>query len=136
VALANLVAKSLLRTRYVTVEIDYSRRILILHRSSLAFRRLEEIDQTIAELRRAVSDTSRATCGVLIDMRDAPTRVQPSFDQGFQRYRDETERGFARIAVLVQTTLGKLRSDRLAETCRMPMEIFQSVDEALEWLKQ
>jgi len=38
------------------------------------------------------------------------------------------------LAVLVESTLGKVRSDRLKETSKAEVRIFLSFDEALGWL--
>jgi hypothetical protein len=134
VAQPSLVSRRLLQSDFVEVEVDYARRIVVLRRSSNAFRNSAEVDQTIAELAKAVPDRVRAGHQILIDMRGAPVRANPELDTAFERYRAETERGFERVAVLVESTLGKIRSDRLKQTAKAEVGIFLSLDEALSWL--
>ena len=67
-------------------------------------------------------------------MRDAPMRTSPELDGAFQRFRNETERGFERVAVVAQSALGRIRSDRLKETSKVEVEVFRSIDDAVVWL--
>ena len=113
---------------------DYARRIVILRRSANAFRNSAEVDRTIVDLASAVSDRVRSGASILLDMRDAPVRTNPELDTAFERYRAETERGFERVAVVVESTLGKIRSDRLKQTSQADVGIFLSLDEGLSWL--
>jgi hypothetical protein len=132
----SLVTRRLLRNDFVEVEVDYARRIVVLRRSANVFRNSAEVDQTIAELAKAVPDRVRAGHQILLDMRGAPVRANPELDTAFERYRAETERGFGRVAVVVESTLGKIRSDRLKATSKAEVGIFLSLDEALSWLME
>jgi hypothetical protein len=134
VPLPSLTTRQLLRTEFVEVEVDYVRRIVILRRSANAFRHPAEVDRTIVDLTNAVPDRMRSGAGILLDMRDAPVRANPELETAFERYRSETERGFARVAVVVESTLGKIRSDRLKQTSRAEVGIFLSLDEGITWL--
>jgi hypothetical protein len=130
----NLNSRRVLRNDFVEVEVDYSRRIVVLQRSAVPFRQPEDIDRTIVELAQAVPDHLRSGSRILIDMRQAPTRPKPELDTAFQRYRTETERGFERVAVVVESTLGKVRSDRLKSTTETEVQIFQALEAARSWL--
>lgn len=135
-AATNLAKRPVLRNEFIEVEVDYSRRIVFLRRSASPFRHPEAIDRTIAELAQALPDRVRARSGILLDMRQGPTRPKPELDTAFQRYRSETERGFDRVAVVVESALGKVRSDRLKATSEVEVQIFQSPDDAESWLME
>jgi hypothetical protein len=134
VPLPSLTTRQLLRNEFVEVEVDYVRRIVLLRRSANPFRHPTEFDRTIVDLTNAVPDRVRSGAGILLDMRDAPVRANPELETAFERYRSETERGFARVAVVVESTLGKIRSDRLKQTARAEVEIFLSLDDGIAWL--
>jgi hypothetical protein len=129
-----LITRRLLGNEFVEAEVDARRKIVVLRRSASAFRQLADIEQTIADLAGALPERMRAGFSILIDMRDAPMRASPELDGAFQRYRNETERGFERVAVVVQSALGKIRSDRLKETSNVQVEVFLSIEDALVWL--
>jgi hypothetical protein len=132
----NLVNRRVLKNDFIEVEIDYSRRVVILTRSANAFRQPDEIDRTIAELTQALPDHVRTGSRILIDMRQGPTRPKPELDTAFERFRTETERRFERVAVLVESALGKVRSDRLKSTAETEVRIFQTLDDARAWLTE
>jgi hypothetical protein len=125
----------LLDNPFVRVTIDYVARVVRLHRTERAFTTLDEIEQTITALAAALPSHRRDGFGVLIDMRVAPERVTPALEPAFDRFRAETERGFARAAVVVTSTLGRARSTRLQRTARVPILIADSLTEALEFLR-
>jgi hypothetical protein len=132
----NLANRRVLKNDFIEAEVDYSRRIVIVTRNATAFRQPDEIDRTIAELTQALPDHLRTGSRILIDMRQGPTRPKPELDTAFERFRTETERGFERVAVLVESALGKVRSDRLKSTADTEVRIFQSLDDARAWLAQ
>jgi hypothetical protein len=134
-ALSRLNTRVLLKTPHLQAEVDYARRIVLLTRSALPFEKVEEIESLIVELHSKVPDSVRAGSAVLIDMREGPTRVHPALDPAFTRFRSETERAFSKVVVVVKTAIGKIRSDRLAETCHRPLAITDDFDEGLELSK-
>jgi hypothetical protein len=130
----SLTMRRLLSNDFVVVDVDYARRLVVLRRSANAFRHPADVDRTIVDLTSAVPDRMRAGAGILLDMRDAPVRANPELETAFERYRTETERGFARVAVVVESTLGKIRSDRLKQTARAEVGIFLSLEDGIAWL--
>ncbi|HEX5099003.1 MAG TPA: hypothetical protein VFV94_05860 [Polyangiaceae bacterium] len=72
---------------------------------------------------------------MLSDCREGPVRVHPALEPAFARYRDETMRGFLRAAVIVKTTLGRIRGDRLGDSAPVPSLITESVEEALRFVR-
>src|SRR5215208_6181801 len=90
--------------------------------SVVRFKRLPESSGDPAEIRRAMQqmvdalDTvDRAEHGLLMDMRDGPTHnMSPEFERILGEYRPRLMAGFAKIAVLVKTSVGKLQVNRMA----------------------
>jgi hypothetical protein len=108
--------------------------LVVLTRLPLPFRRASEIEESIRELSTALPASRRAGRSIVIDMRAAPIRVEPSLDPAFARFREETERGFARVVVVVATPLGRVRSERLRALAEIP--IVNTLDEAFELLRR
>jgi hypothetical protein len=131
-AFPGLITRVLFEVPHLRAEVDYSKRIVLLTRTALAFERIEELDATVTALRKNVPDSLRTGYGVLLDMRVAPTSVHASLEPGFARYRNETERGFSHAVVLVKTTLGRIRADRLGEKCTVPVDIVDDPVKAIE----
>lgn len=125
----------MLETPFVRVTIDYVARVVHLHRSKRPFRTLDEVEETTRALATALPPHRRSGFGMLIDMRVAPERVTQALEPAFDRFRSETERGFERAAVVVASTLGRARSQRLQRSARVPILVADSLDEALEFLR-
>jgi hypothetical protein len=123
-----------LRNAYLSVRLLPSSRIVLLTRTAQAFETATEIDQCAAELARAVPRETRNGLRILLDMRSGPIRVHPALDPAFERFRRETELGFACAAVVVATPLGKLRADRLANPKAFPVRVVGSLEEALDFI--
>lgn len=132
----SLAGKRLGATPFVEVELDIVRRIAVIRRTDAPFRRADEIDAAIELIRRVLPTVQRADLGALIDTREAPVRVDPALSPAFARYRMETERGFARVAVVVRTTLGRIQSGRLRAETRSDLGIFEELDDALAYLRE
>jgi hypothetical protein len=118
------------RNAFLTVRRFPTARILLLTRTSQPFQTPSELDHCVSELFRGLPRESRSSWRNLIDMRQAPIRVHPSLDPAFDRFRAETEVGFVRVAVIVETPLGRVRADRLANPAS---RIVDSIEEALRF---
>jgi len=51
--------------------------------------------------------------GVVVDMRQAPLRNDPAFENAMQRLRSEVTARFARVVLLLETDVGILQVNRL-----------------------
>lgn len=108
----------------------------------IRFKRLEETPRTVLEIRTqlqkmidALNTVDRRDHCLLMDMRDAPVRhVVPQFEQVLDEYRPRLMSGFAKVAVLVKTSVGKLQVTRMAREDGVDIRIFNIEAEALAYL--
>lgn len=84
------------RNEFVELEVSYADKIVLVRRTAAPFTRLGDIEATTEALARALPTERRKQHGVLVDMRLAPVRTDPSLEPAFERYRREVERGFER----------------------------------------
>lgn len=85
---------------------------MIFRRTSLPFESLEVLVQE-NETALAMIRPEHATCGVVVDMRQAPARNDPAFEGAMRTLRETLTQRFARLAVLVESTAGVLQVNRL-----------------------
>jgi hypothetical protein len=110
--------------------------------SIIRFKRMEETPRTAAELRAqfkrmidALDTLDRGDYDLFMDMRDAPVRHDvPEFEQILDEYRPKLMSGFAKVAVLVKTSVGKLQVTRMAREDGVDVRIFNDEAEALAYL--
>lgn len=110
-----------------------SARIVLTTRTSEPYQTLGELERSIDELAKALPVPVRAGWRHIIDMRLGPTRVHPALDPAFERLRRETNVGFARVAVIVTTPLGRVRAERL-NVSPVPLSIVGTLEEALAFI--
>lgn len=94
------------------MEEDVTARVVVLRRSSLPF---ASIEQVVAENDAAIACVrpDHADFGIVVDMRQAPSRNDPAFESAMRRLRDVAEQRFARLAVLLESAIGVLQAARL-----------------------
>lgn len=109
--------------------------MLLLQRTALPFQRVEEIEAMTQALARVFPTERRKGFVILSDFRDAPVRVHPALEPAFLRYREESERGFVRSAVIVATPVGQVRGNRLRDAAGQGAAIVTTVEDALAFLK-
>lgn len=114
---------------------SYADKIVIVRRTPALFARLGDIEATTEALARVLPTERRKQHGVLVDMRVAPVRTDPSLEPAFERYRREVERGFERVVVVVTTVVGRMRSERLGAAAQIPLTIVGSIEEAWTLLR-
>ncbi|HLM72397.1 MAG TPA: hypothetical protein VK459_06890 [Polyangiaceae bacterium] len=108
----------------------------------IRFKRLKESPRTALEVRTqlqktvdALNTVDRRAYSLLMDMRDAPMlHVVPEFEQILDEYRPRIMSGFAKVAVLVKTSVGKLQVTRMAREDGVDIRIFNDEAEALAYL--
>ncbi|HWP05730.1 MAG TPA: hypothetical protein VNN72_08315 [Polyangiaceae bacterium] len=125
----------LFQNAHLSFRCDHAQGIVVAVRTPLAFQHVEEIEATTAALVRTFPVERRKGFTILSDFREGPVRVHPALEPAFTRYRDETMRGFLRGAVIVGTTLGRIRGDRLGDSAPIPLLITESVEEALAFMR-
>jgi hypothetical protein len=130
----SLKASQLFSNVHATIGCDYAQRILVVTRKSRPYESVADIEKMRQQFSSAAPEALRATYSVLNDYRLAPLRVHPALEPAFARLRAETERGFARSAILVATKVGAIRSGRLGDAAPIPVLISQSLEDALQFL--
>jgi hypothetical protein len=119
---------------YLSARLFQVPRIVLLVRTREPFRTISDLEQCIADFSRFIPASRRARWRIIIDMRLGPTRVDPSLEPAFERFRKETHAGFARAAVIVETPLGRVRAERLSNISDVPLCVVGSLEEALAFI--
>lgn len=105
------------------------------------FKRLPERSGDLAVTRAAMEGgvkvleaLPRTELCVLIDVREAPPLVDSGFEALLASMRPRLFRGFARVAVLIATSVGKLQINRLAREDGIEYRVFSDEGEAMSYL--
>src|SRR5262249_8126680 len=105
-------------------------------RTDAPYATLREVEQTWTAVLAALDAAGRAQHVLLIDLRQGPLRTDPEFEAAMRRFRVETALGFARVALLVRSAIGKLQVQRHVREDRAPTQVFSDEAEALEYLRK
>jgi hypothetical protein len=119
----------------VELDIHFTDKVVVVRRTAVPFARVADTDRAIDVIARALPAERRKGHAVLVDMRTAPLRTDPSLEPAFARYRAEVERGFDRAVVVVATAVGRIRSDRLGRATRIPLDVVATIEEAWKILR-
>ncbi|WP_437653161.1 hypothetical protein [Sorangium sp. So ce1182] len=101
-----------LRNAHFVATVDRTAKFVRVTRTAEPFDSLEQVEQKCLELIAALALLDRRTMSLFLDIRAAPARNDPEFEQATTRLRVAAVRGFARVAVLVQTSAGALQVQR------------------------
>ena len=124
----------LLRDAYCEVGLDRAQRLVRLARTSTAYPTLQAYDAEVSTLLSALAPFDRAPLGLLVDLRHAPMRNDLGSEAVATRFRRDVLHGFARVAVLVATQVGKLQIARHAHTDHVSPHTFLNEADALAFL--
>jgi sulfite reductase (NADPH) flavoprotein alpha-component len=104
--------RTVLSTTYWTMEEDEDNHVVIICRTPTAVQTLADLVSQNEEVIRRFRP-EHAAWGVVVDMRQAPRRNDPAFENAMGRLRLESSRRFARLAVLLESEEGVLQVNRL-----------------------
>jgi hypothetical protein len=124
----------LIDNAFVSVSLDRARRVVRVTRSAERPRSIEQITQAFDEATRAFDSFDRTRLRLLIDLRAAPGRNDPEFEQAMATRRHELMRGFAAVAILVQTPVGELQIARISREDGSSAKVFNDEAKAMAWL--
>ena len=117
--------------------------IIVLTRTGKRFQNTDEVELERRRLRRELDALGRAGKHLLIDSRLAPLSTDQQMGGAFNELRREIQRGFERIAVVLETKVGVLQANRLASTdlaaCGNPTGqicVFETEKEAFKFLRE
>jgi hypothetical protein len=119
---------------FVSVSVDRIRRVARVTRNAERPRSIEQITQAFDEAARAFDGFDRARLRLLIDLRAAPGRNDPEFEQAMATRRQELMRGFPAVAILVQTPVGELQIARISREDGSSAKVFNDEAKAIAWL--
>lgn len=104
--------KTLLLNNFWVMEEDEAKKVVILKRTALVFSSTADViranDAVIAQIRPGHNQY-----GIVVDMRQAPLRNDPAFENAMGRLRNELTSRYARLALLLETAVGVLQVNRI-----------------------
>lgn len=124
----------LLSSPYVRSEYDAPHRLVRYTRTALGFSEMIALEAAYGDLIRSTLHLHLADLGLLVDVRAAPPRNDPAFEEVMAHYRIRMMRGFARVAILVQSAVGKLQVRRHSHDDGIVSLVTQEEKEALTYL--
>jgi hypothetical protein len=119
---------------FVSLSIDPVRGLARVTRSGQRPESIGEIAGAFDQVTKALDGLDRARLRLLIDLRAAPGRNDAQFERAMATRRSELMRGFAAVAILVQTPVGELQVARIAREDGTEAKIFSDEAKALRWL--
>lgn len=126
--------ESLSDNAFVSVTLDRVRGVARVTRSAERPPSIEEVTRAFDEAARVLDRLERGTLRLLIDLRAAPGRNDPEFEQAMAARRRELMRGFPAVAILVQTPVGELQIARITREDGSGARVFNDEAKALAWL--
>jgi hypothetical protein len=126
--------KNLLSNAFVSVSVDRLEGVARVTRSAERSQGVEPIAHAFDAASRALDGIDRASWRLLIDLRAAPGRNDPEFEQAMATRRAELMRGFLAVAILVQTPVGELQVSRITREDNSRATVFGDEARALAWL--
>lgn len=124
-----------MRTPQWVVTLDEALRLIRVTRTPVPYTSAPELEASMRdfkELRRG----DRAGYRLLLDVRDGPLRNDEDFESVMRRYRPELFEGFAGMAILVKTAIGKLQMARIQRDEGTARAVFTDEREALAYLNR
>lgn len=113
-----------LRTRHWSLRREVVQCLVWLVRSNEPFASNEEIHASFEPVYRSLAAVPRERSSLIIDMREARWRNDGNFEEATAAHRKRLVEGFARVAILVRTTGGKLQSQRLSRAENLGWAVF------------
>jgi hypothetical protein len=129
-------ARTLYSGPYAEIVADDSTRIVTFRRTAVPLPVKQPIDPFFVQLEEVMKDKlgDRMHWRLMIDVREAPSRNDPQYEEAFKRHRPRIFGGFERRAVLVKSAVGLLQVNRLARAAGIEENTFHDETEARAWL--
>jgi hypothetical protein len=123
-------------TPHFVLERPFGGAMVILRRTSTPFATLADVSKSFSILMPALEALPRGQLRLLIDYRDGPMRNDPAFEQTVRPFRSAMTSGFHRVAIVVQSAVGKLQAQRHAREDRLPLQVFVNERLAIAYLEE
>jgi hypothetical protein len=112
------------------VSVDETKKAVWLERSSETARDMPAVIRELDAMRQALLGLPTAKMGLVVDTRGTLGRNDPDFEKKiFPAFHAFTQR-FARVAVLVKTSAGRMQMSRLVRDNELEYRIFDDEDKA------
>jgi hypothetical protein len=118
---------------YLRVGVIPASSVIIIERTA-AHSRDADLAEVFGPAEDALRNVERGKFGLLVDVRLAPGRNDAEFEKNFQPYRQRLQQGFRRVAIVVETTHGKLQCQRYAREDGVASSVFDDYAAAVTWL--
>ncbi|WPB75153.1 hypothetical protein KYC5002_39925 [Archangium violaceum] len=128
--------KQIFRNEYFTALVDEETGIVRNIRGDKPFTSMRDLEVCFEGLIKALDDLGRARYTLLIDIRAAPGRNDPEFEEALQRVRLRWIGGFRKVGVLVQSAVGLLQVKRYAKQDGLNRLVTDDEAELVRYLTQ
>jgi hypothetical protein len=108
--------------------------IIHVTRSAVPFTSASDVDKHFTALASAIAALDRSHLDLLLDVRLAAGRNDPEFEIAIEPHRVRMQRGFRRIAVVLNSIAGHLQVKRHALQDNIAIRTFPDEKTALAWL--
>lgn len=119
---------------FMRLEHDEARALVRFVRLSKGFDDLGYMARVYGDMTLAAASLDRQRLSLLMDIREAPARNDPAFEEAIKRHRARITEGYRRVSMLVKTSVGKLQVVRHTREDGLNSLVTQSEDEALKYL--
>lgn len=126
--------KVLFKDPYLILSVTESCGLYHFVRSTVPYPSLEAIETEYAAVLGIIATGLHPRRALLVDMRLAPARNDPAFEETQRHYRQRMLSRFLRIATLVNTPAGLLHVQRFSREDRIKVVGFTSEHDALQYL--
>jgi hypothetical protein len=94
----------------------------------------EETWHCLREVTQALDTLDRSQHVLLLDLREGPFRTEPALEEAAAPFQARLFRGFAKVAVLARTSVGRLQVQRLARDTGAHIVFFEEDAAAITYL--
>lgn len=122
----------LVETEYMRVEHDADRSILLITRNAQPFPSIEAATQENASVARQSRHVPARF--LILDSRLAPGRNDDSFESAMRPVFTSYVARYERVAMIVQTAIGRLQMQRLSRTSPIPVGVCATLEEAIAFV--
>lgn len=127
--------RDLLQNQFFAIQLIKTLGVVRFKRKSKRFSSLEEVAQRYQEATRIVSSLNKKDLKLLVDLREAPIRNDPGFEEIVAPLRKELFSGFSQAAILVRSAVGVLHVTRNAREDEIQAGVFQDEADAFSYLR-
>lgn len=122
----------LVDTEYLRVEYDAAHSIVVITRTTKPFPSLQEA----TEVNRNVAQKTRNVPArfLILDSRLAPGRNDDDFESAMRPIFTQYITRYERVAMIVQTAIGRLQMQRLSRTSPTPVGVVATPEEAVAYV--